>query len=378
MPKPIRIAYIASAFPSKLIGYNHWATAMMYLEHCPSVYIYHDRETYYYKHFEPNKDCIAEFQQEYPQYAERVLPITPGILPQADGYIVDFLMGGNWLVANLKEGEAKFIVNLHNGGGLVLHNEDSDLALKRVLGSKSFFSGVVGFGLDYYKYLIAHNFPNWYKLVPVKHGLIPLNLLTIDNRDYFQDGVVNITFVAANYGGKVDKGIDQFLNSVRLLKELDNSAKFRLVGNWKLEEIGASDLIDDIEVYPYVDFETLTRIYLMTDIFLAPLARHSHESFPNGATVAAMLHGCLVLASDPRNSSNATNYIPDVDFILIGSEIADIVIKINEIVDDKERFMEVIKTGRDAARRNNEQVHRILISVNLVRQLEADILANRS
>lgn len=256
----------------------------------------------------------------------------------------------NWL----EKHKIPFVFTLYPGGGFQLNETLSDNKLKKVFASPMFRNVIVTQKITQ-DYLINNNFCNSQSIQFVFGGVVPQISLKKDltnKKSYLiNKPTFDICFCAAKYTPRgVDKGYDVFIDFAHMIAKEYDFIKFHIVGGFTEDDIDISNIKDRIHFYGYQNFESLGAIYKNMDVLISPnkpfvLGKGAFDGFPLGTVVEAVLNGVVVLISDQLKQNNV--FVPDVDLILIESEINSIKKEIIGLINSPEKLYSILEKGKE-------------------------------
>ena len=204
-------------------------------------------------------------------------------------------------------------------------------------------------------YLINNNFCKSQTIQFVFGGVVPQISLKKDltnKKSYLiNKPTFDICFCAAKYTPRgVDKGYDIFIDFAHMIANEYDFIRFHIVGGFTEDDIDVSTLKDRINFYGYQNFESLGAIYKKMDVLISPnkpfiLGKGAFDGFPLGTVVEAVLNGVVVLITDQLKQNNV--FVPDVDLILIESEINSITKEITDLINSPEKLYSISDKGKE-------------------------------
>lgn len=256
----------------------------------------------------------------------------------------------NWL----EKHKIPFVFTLYPGGGFQLNETLSDNKLKKVFASPMFRNVIVTQKITQ-DYLINNNFCNSQRIQFVFGGVVPQISLKKDltnKKSYLiNKPTFDICFCAAKYTPRgVDKGYDVFIDFAHMIAKEYDFIKFHIVGGFTEDDIDISNIKDRIHFYGYQNFESLGAIYKNMDVLISPnkpfvLGKGAFDGFPLGTVVEAVLNGVVVLISDQLKQNSV--FVPNVDLILIESEINSIKKEIIGLINSPEKLYSILEKGKE-------------------------------
>jgi len=253
----------------------------------------------------------------------------------------------------LEKYKIPFVFTLYPGGGFQLNEAVSDNKLRKVLESPMFRKVIVTQSITQ-DYLLDKELCGQEKIEFIFGGVVPQISLKRDLKDkkaYLKNKTTfDICFCAAKYTPKgEDKGYDVFIDfAIEIAKKYD-FVRFHVVGGFTEDDIDITSIKDKINFYGYQNFDYLAIIYKNMDVLISPnkafvLGKGAFDGFPLGTVVEAVLNGVLVLITDELKLN--TNFIPDVDLILIESKKESLIAQITNLIDHPEKLYSISENGR--------------------------------
>jgi glycosyltransferase involved in cell wall biosynthesis len=252
----------------------------------------------------------------------------------------------------LEKYKIPFVFTLYPGGGFQLNETLSDYKLNKVFASPMFRNVIVTQKITQ-DYLINNNFCKSQSIQFFFGGVVPqisLNKDLISKKSYLiNKPTFDVCFCAAKYTPRgVDKGYDVFIDFAHMIAKEYDFIRFHIVGGFTEDDIDISTIKDRIHFYGYQNFESLGAIYKNMDVLISPnkpfvLGKGAFDGFPLGTIVEAVLNGVVVLITDELKQNNV--FVPDVDLILIESEINSIRKEIIGLINSPEKLYSISENG---------------------------------
>jgi glycosyltransferase involved in cell wall biosynthesis len=254
----------------------------------------------------------------------------------------------------LEKYKIPFVFTLYPGGGFQLNETLSDNKLKKVFASPMFRNVIVTQKITQ-DYLINNNFCKSQNIQFVFGGVVPQISLHKDltnKKSYLiNKSTFDICFCAAKYTPRgVDKGYDVFIDFAHTIAKEYDFIKFHIVGGFSEQDVDVSTIKDRIHFYGYQNFESLGAIYKNMDVLISPnkpfvLGKGAFDGFPLGTVVEAVLNGVVVLITDELKQNNV--FVPDVELILVKSEINSIKKEIIGLINSPEKLYSISEKGKE-------------------------------
>lgn len=282
---------------------------------------------------QPLEPLIESFGLFYPDLVDRVQPYAEGVLEGADLVSTMFLNNAAHFLPTIERQSTPFVVTLYPGGGLNLGDASAGAKLRRVLQSE----------------MLRHVITTQPRVTEYVHSHAPAVPLTeiygvAVNPTYFGPGAGNRTnyfdgdehgelracFVAHKYHtGGIDKGLDVFVETVRLLRDRGVPVAASIVGDFEPEDANASDLSEVLRFLGPLPTHALKAFFAEMDLVIAPnrpniLNRGAFDGFPTGSTVEAALCGVAIIATDQLDQNRIFQHGRDALIVSLDpSDIAD-------------------------------------------------------
>ena len=275
----------------------------------------------------------------------------------------------------LEKHKIPFVFTLYPGGGFQLNETLSDNKLKKVFASPMFRNVIVTQKITQ-DYLINNNFCKSQSIQFVFGGVVPQISLKKDltnKKSYLiNKPTFDICFCASKYTPRgVDKGYDVFIDFAHMIAKEYDFIKFHTVGGFTEDDIDISNIKERIHFYGYQNFESLGAIYKNMDVLISPnkpfiLGKGAFDGFPLGTVVEAVLNGVVVLITDQLKQNNV--FVPEVDLILIESEINSIKKEIINLINSPEKLFSISENGKEkffeVYSNENQMLPRIILLQN--------------
>ncbi|HEY6513885.1 MAG TPA: glycosyltransferase [Burkholderiaceae bacterium] len=338
-------------FPNLLTGFRV-AEYNAYLAAFPTLRVLSSAPDFAARH--------AEYAVRYPQFADRVLPLTAATLAGCDLAMMNFLNNAHRFVPLLEPLRIPFVLTLYPGGGFGIGCPDSDRKLARVLASPLLRHLVTTqpISAEYVSEFAA------------QHGLTLPTTQTVPgvvvhpryfdesapvHEAYFGAGKpqLDICFVAEKYMPRgVNKGYPEFIGAAHEL--LDVAAiRFHVVGSFGPDDIDVRPLGERIQFHGRLETGELQRFFAGMDLIVAlsrPGSLHSgnFDGFPTGSAVEASLAGVAVVASDVLGQN--PGYVDGESMLLVAPHAAEVVRRVRELVAEPGRIATIARAGQACSR----------------------------
>jgi lipopolysaccharide transport system ATP-binding protein len=302
----------------------------------------------------------AQYAALYPEHADRVRPYGPQSLTDADFVYLNFLNNAVQFLPDLEQHEIPFLVTLYPGGGLGLHESESDAKLLRVM-SSPLLRGIITTQPITHSYVQAlarqhglhmpalHHIPGG-----VMHPLY-FNVTSLPSRVYYGQNkpVCDIAFVAEKYMPLgANKGYPEFIAAALALADVP-ALRFHVVGSFTPADIDASLLGARIRWYGTLESAQLRQLLSTIDLIVSPnrpftLHPGNFDGFPTGGCVEASLTGVAVMATDELSQN--VSYRDGENIILIKPDSIEIANRIRALVAMPERLAHIAQSGQHLTR----------------------------
>jgi glycosyltransferase involved in cell wall biosynthesis len=364
--EPPRLVILDDVFPLPLSAFRY-TEYTQYLEHVENSKVYSNGACLkVLGEQRPIADVIAEFNENCPHMAGRVLPYSPGLnLGQsADLVYFVFLANARNFKQDLIQSNCPFVFTLYPGGSFEPFQEKTNALLREIMTLPGFRKVIVTqpFVRDY---LTNAGFCRPAQIVLIPGVVVPEEFLQIradaslgGEKRMDDDGIVtvtNICFAAYKYlpDGK-EKGYDIFINVARCLLSLNKNLRFHIVGGFELGDVYDQDILPFLEFRGRMTTDELLDFFATMDILIAPNragvpAVGKFDGFPTGAAVQAALQGVAVFASD---SLRQNFYLRDREEIVVTSHSPkEIAALVEPYINDKNKLRNLQQSGQAAFHR---------------------------
>lgn len=302
----------------------------------------------------------AQYAALYPEHADRVMPYGPQSLADADFVYLNFLNNAIQFLPDMEQRGTPFLLTLYPGGGLGLHEAESDAKLLRVL-SSPLLRGITTTQPITRSYVQAfarqHGLPE-----PALHhihgGVIhPLyfSSTALSSRVYYGQGKpeCDIVFVAEKYMPLgANKGYPEFIAAALALADVP-ALRFHVVGSFTPADMDASSLGTRIRWHGTLESSQLRQLLSTMDIIVSPnrpftLHPGNFDGFPTGGCVEAALTGVAVMATDELGLN--VSYRDGEDILLIKPDPTEIAQRIRILVATPGRLAHIAQKGQQLTR----------------------------
>lgn len=254
----------------------------------------------------------------------------------------------------LEKFEIPFVFTLYPGGGFKINEDISDQKLEKVLTSPMFRKVIVTQNITY-EYLLEKKLCKKENIEFIFGCVVPQISLSKDLTDkktyLINKTTFDICFCAAKYTSKgEDKGYDIFIEFAKTIVNRYDFINFHIIGGFNEEDIDVSELKEKVKFYGYQNFDSLSSIFQKMDVLISPnkafmLGKGAFDGFPLGTVVEAALNGVCVLITDELKQNNA--FVPNVDLILIDSDIDSIVKNIINLIENPQKIYLISQNGKE-------------------------------
>lgn len=350
-PRTARPVVLDDFFPNLLTGFRV-AEYNACLQAFPTLRILSSATDFAPRH--------AEYAALYPQFADRVLPLTAEHLAGSDFAMLNFLNNADRCLPLLEPLQIPFVMTLYPGGGFGIGAPDSDAKLERVLASP-LLRHVLATQPITGEYVQEFAQQRGLHLPPL--ATLPGGVM---NPSYFAPALpahtswfgagkphFDICFVAEKYMPRgVNKGYPEFVAAAHELMNVP-TVRFHVVGGFGPNDIDVKSLRRRIQFHGRLETGKLQQFFAGMDLIVAlsrpgSLHRGNFDGFPTGAAVEASLSGVAVLASDVLGQN--PRYVDGESMLIVQPHAADVVKRVRELVKAPQRVASIAKAGQAVSR----------------------------
>lgn len=274
---------------------------------------------------------------------------------QAKLIYVTFLHNAIKLRLGTKQ-KTPFIIQLYPGGGFQLHSPGLDKEMKKIF-SSSYCKKVIVTQQTTLNYLTEKNLCPGHKIAYIFGVVTPEKQLNTKSEEKNSFGknksTLDICFTSHKYMplGK-DKGYDVFIESAKILAKKFDFLRFHVVGSFTEQDYDVTELKDKITFYGLQKTDWFAGFYKNIDIFCSPnrpftLLPGGFDGFPTACATEAGLQGAALFVADELNS-NANQFTPDKDIVIIRPDPKDLANKISAYIKKPDELRQI---GRNGARK---------------------------
>jgi glycosyltransferase involved in cell wall biosynthesis len=348
----LKIAVLDDMFPQVLSAFRY-EEFRSYLDQTVGLEIYSDGTVFpVVGDMRPVSEAIESFLQLHPQYMGRIHPLSPTNFPLADAYYAIFLNNIYKYLDAIEQVDRPFAFTLYPGGGFELNEVESDMKLKRVLGSRCFRYVIATQPLTR-EYLLSRALCRANQVCFIHGAVIPESAFE-KPRDKLRFGInkdrLDICFVAARYTPKgEDKGYDLFVEAATLIVRSGINVHFHVVGPWDETVLDLNGAQSRFTFYGFQPTSFFRDFYRRMDLIISPnrpftLGPGAFDGFPTGCCIEAALQEVAVVCTDELNLNT---HLEDGDSVLIIRPDADnIVEKIFPLLVQPHRLAKIGMRGR--------------------------------
>lgn len=296
-------------------------------------------------------EIIKDFRKKNPEFKNSVKVFQSHRKVRSKlGYFL-FLDNANIFLNFFEKNKIPFVFTLYPGAGLMLDDHRTDLMLRRVMGSE-FFKGVITTQNVTTEYLLKKNFCDISKINFI-YGVVSPKIflnLNIDNKIYFENGIMNICFVANKQMEKGrDKGYDVFIEAAKILVNKIDNVFFHVVGPFDEDDIEVIEIKNKIKFYGFIKPEDLPLFFSNIDLIISPnkpfiLKPGAFDGFPTAACSEAALNGVALAVTDPLKQN--IYFKNDEDIIIIEADSNLITDKIISYYHNPEKLKRLAINGK--------------------------------
>lgn len=301
----------------------------------------------------PFKAVVGEYENNYGQFKGRVLKFNRFKKIKTNLIYLIFLNNAFRFVDYIDSLAIPFVFTLYPGGGFKLHQEDSDMKLRKVLSSPNFRKVIVTQKVSYH-YLIDNQFCRPEQVELIYGGVLPSGKLLdrpVPKKLYKHDkATFDICFIANKYMERgVDKGYDVFIDVAVKLHELHPDISFHVVGPFDQSDVNVEKLDGSIRFHGTHKTDFFPLFYACMDLILSPnkpfvLAPGAFDGFPTGCCIEAGLSGVAVFCTDMLGLNTA--FKDGEDIVLISENVSEIVDAVLRYYHAPERLYQLSANGK--------------------------------
>lgn len=345
---PRKLAILDDVFPNLLTGFRI-AEYNYYLENIKETNVYSEDINYAIH--------IEEYLRRYPQFKGSIHQGLMNVKTDEEQLFYTVFLNNIYRYLPLIEKlEMPFVFTLYPGGGLWLHQRESDYKLQKVC-SSSLLRKVIVTQKITYDYLIDMGFVNEDKIEFIYGGVIPSDYYKkmYKEKHYYNKNkkTFDICFVANKYMEKgIDKGYDVFIDVCKALTKISDDIFFHVVGGFNEHDISIESLENRIKFYGTKYLEFFPDFYSKMDIILSPnksfvLYPGSFDGFPTGCCVEAAFAGVAVFCTDDLNNNIA--FKNNEEICIINRNVHDIVDKVMYYYSNTDELYDLSLKGKQKA-----------------------------
>ena len=305
-----------------------------------------------------------EFDQVYPQYAERFPALAPRVGRYEPGVLRDaglawfmFIHNAVTFVPDLEAAGVPFVFSLNPGGGFGLDNPESDAKLDRVLASPM-LRHVIATQTITRSYLLDRGFPAE-KVTLIYGGAINPKYVGGEpepRRYYPEKPVLDVAFIAHKYmPGAPNKGFPEFCALASILAD-DERIAWHVAGHGFSDEAWPVDLRRPRSLRFHGLLESSTTLWEFTqelDLIVSPqrpfqLYPGNFDSFPTMSAVEASLRGAVMMCSDVLQMND--HYRDGVEIVVVPPQPDLLARKVSSLLDDPAHLVSIARAGQARSR----------------------------
>lgn len=293
----MKLLIIDDLFPQALSAFR-FAEFNAYLERFPQARVSATGASFYFINEQRSlAEVIAEYEENYPQFAGRVTAIPESGLDLSDAlaYVI-FINNAYQYLPDFEKAGCPFVFTLYPGGGFQMNNEASDDKLRKVFASPCFKKVIVTQNVTY-KYLMDNGLVDPDKVEFIFGGVSP-------EFPYAPPRLEKKTFDICFVGHKsLHKGYREFVQMARDIIPFCPDARFHMVGNYTRADFNMEGLIGRLALHGRLFTKDFPPFYSEMDIIVSPntddLAKSGYfDGFPTGCCVEAGACGCGMITAD--------------------------------------------------------------------------------
>lgn len=291
-----RICILDDFFPNLLTGFRI-AEYNEYLEQIPELLILSDYPAFHEAH--------AAYRRQYPQFADRILPLQEELLKNCRFVYMNFLNNAVKFLPLLEKTGIPFMFTLYPGGGFGLNEQESDVKLQRVCSSPLLKKIITTQNIT--AAYLHERFPDLATQHLYGVAVNPLYFeKPLQERSYYQAGkaTFDVCFVAEKYmASGANKGYPEFAAMMKLVASQAPEARFHVVGSFSAEDGDIDGLEERLTFYGSLTTRQLKDFFIQMDLIVSPnqpylLSPGNFDGFPTGCCTEASLCGVAVICTD--------------------------------------------------------------------------------
>lgn len=299
-----------------------------------------------------------DYASQYPEYSQRVLPLTHDQLDNCGLVYMNFLNNAYAYLPLLEERQIPFVLTLYPGGGFGLNEAASDHKLDRIMHSPLLRHVICTQKIteDYLGQRYGNHIPR-----TMIFGVVvnPLYFSApVVRRKYFQHGKpsLDICFVAEKYMDHgANKGFPEFIEAVRkiLAARPKLTIRFHVIGSCSAQDWNIAGIESNLQFYGRKNTHDLQRLYMQMDMIISPnkpflLHEGNFDGFPTGCCVEAALCGVCIVATDILALNPC--YTDNKNLMFIAPEPEAIKDKVLQLIDSG-RLVKIATSGHRLTRK---------------------------
>jgi lipopolysaccharide transport system ATP-binding protein len=319
------------------------------------------------------------YAQLYPQFAERVQPLTAAAVQGNQFAYMVFLNNANTFLNGLHRLGIPFAFTLYPGGGFGLNEPESDAKLQRVMGSQ-LLQAVLTTQNATHAYL-AQKAPHvsrqflWGGVIhPAYFSEIHQAEAARRQRFGREKLGFDLCFVAQKYmPDGANKGWPVFAAAAKELVAADSRVRVHVVGGFGPEDYVAAvgqAPAERINFEPHMHTEQLRKFLLQMDAIASPnepfkLHPGNFDGFPTGCCIEAALCGAAMILTDVLALNPL--YQDGKDIVFIEPQVRDLVDRVHALMAQPAELARIGEAGRRSthnAFHPNRQIGRRKIFLN--------------
>ena len=300
---------------------------------------------------------IHAFKQDYPQYAEKVIPWRSyNLCDSVQAKLAYFCFLGNTYCSldTIENNKIPFVFELYPGGAFALHRPESDQLLRRVTSSRFFRKVIVTQKLSH-DYLIDNGFCSEDQIVTI-FGVVTstekINKSFGVKRHFGVDkDRLDICFAAMKYTPHgEDKGYDVFIEAAKKLCSKYQNVFFHVVGDFDKGVLDVSEIADRITFYGIQTQDWFDEFYMDKDIIISPnihgkIFKGAFDGFPTGCCIDAGLRDTAIFCTDELGQNDGI-FVDGSEIVIIEHNAEDVVQKIEHYYHHPDELCNLSIRGR--------------------------------
>ena len=367
---------VDDVFPHPLSGFRYQEYSS-YLREIPRSCVFATGHSLSVLGRETYPELALLYKRHFPQFGSQLRPLH-SFKHTSCKLLYGLFLGNAFhsLLPLAEQHRIPFAFTLYPGGGFGLHNEASDVLLRRVCDSE-FFRHVIVTQKLVQDYLLEKRFCPPDRISLVRGVVTPLDKLRLDvsgkGRYGFEKDKLDICFTAHRYTATgEDKGYDVFLQVARMLSEKFSNVAFHVVGPYDEAVLDTSG-IQRLQFYGTQPQDWFDQFYTGIDIILSPTTTSkiypgNFDGFPTGCSVDAALRKVAMFCTDPLNL-NEGRFASGREIEIVPHDAEAIALRIEHYYRNPQKLSDLAARGYLRAQELFSAEQQIAPRVEILRQL---------